>query len=64
VNRRYFLVSRVCRIRQPPEGIKGITVLEPDRDTYIKVAFYKLYDRKNALVVADILNDTLIPFLF
>jgi transposase InsO family protein len=31
-------------------------------DTYSKVAFVKLYDRKNALVAADILNDRVIPF--
>lgn len=31
-------------------------------DTYTKVAFAKLYDRKNALVAADILNDKVLPF--
>lgn len=31
-------------------------------DTYSKVAFCKLYDRKNALVAADLLNDKVIPF--
>ena len=31
-------------------------------DTYSRVAFAKLYDRKNALVAADILNDRVIPF--
>jgi transposase InsO family protein len=31
-------------------------------DTYTKVAFTKLYDRKNALVAADTLNDRVIPF--
>lgn len=31
-------------------------------DTYAKVAFCKLYDRKNALVSADVLNDRVIPF--
>jgi transposase InsO family protein len=31
-------------------------------DTYRKVAFVKLYDRKNALVAADLLNDRVIPF--
>lgn len=31
-------------------------------DTYSKVAFAKLYDRKNALVAADCLNDRVIPF--
>jgi len=29
-------------------------------DTYCKVAFVKLYDRKNALVAADLLNDRVI----
>ena len=31
-------------------------------DTYSKVAFTKLYDRKNALVAADMLNDQVVPF--
>lgn len=31
-------------------------------DTYSKVAFIKLYDRKNALVAADVLNDKVIPW--
>lgn len=31
-------------------------------DTYAKVAFTKLYDRKNALVAADMLNDRVVPF--
>src|SRR4026207_54717 len=31
-------------------------------DTYTKVAFAKLYDRKNALVAADTLNDRVLPF--
>ena len=31
-------------------------------DTYTKVASAKLYDRKNALVAADMLNDRVIPF--
>ena len=31
-------------------------------DTYTRVAFVKLYDRKNALVAADLLNDQVIPF--
>lgn len=31
-------------------------------DTYAKVAFAKLYDRKNALVAADVLNDKVLPF--
>lgn len=31
-------------------------------DTYCKVSFGKLYDRKNALVAADLLNDKVLPF--
>lgn len=31
-------------------------------DTYSKVAFTKLYDRKNALVAAELLNDQVVPF--
>lgn len=31
-------------------------------DTYAKVAFVKLYDRKTALTAADLLNDRVMPF--
>src|ERR671916_3018091 len=31
-------------------------------DTYSKVAFTKLYDRKTALTAADLLNDRVVPF--
>jgi transposase InsO family protein len=31
-------------------------------DTYTRVAFAKLYDRKNALVAADMLNDRVLPW--
>jgi hypothetical protein len=31
-------------------------------DTYTKIAFVKLYDRKNGLVAADFLNDRVIPW--
>jgi transposase InsO family protein len=31
-------------------------------DTYCKVGFAKIYDRKNALVAADLLNDRVLPF--
>lgn len=30
--------------------------------TYTRVAFVKVYDRKNALVAADMLNDKVLPF--
>jgi hypothetical protein len=31
-------------------------------DTYTRVAFAKVYDRKNALTAADLLNDRVLPF--
>src|SRR5207248_5371635 len=31
-------------------------------DTYSRVGFAKLYDRKNALVAADMLNDQVVPW--
>ena len=31
-------------------------------DTYSRVAFAKVYDRKNAITAADILNDRILPF--
>lgn len=31
-------------------------------DTYTKVAFAKLYDRKNAIVAAEVLNDMVLPW--
>ena len=31
-------------------------------DTYAKIAFVKVYDRKNALVAADLLNDRVVAF--
>src|SRR5688572_6046609 len=31
-------------------------------DTYCKIAFAKLYDRKNAITAADMLNDKVMPF--
>lgn len=31
-------------------------------DTYTKVAFAKLYDRKHAITAADVLNDRVVPF--
>src|SRR5512144_179069 len=31
-------------------------------DTYSKVAFAKLYDRKKALVAAEVLNDRVLPW--
>ena len=45
-------------------NIKGVGYIYQQTfiDTYSKLAFTKLYDRKNALVAADILNDQVVPF--
>lgn len=45
-------------------NIKGVGKIYQQTfvDTYSKVAICKLYDRKNALVAADLLNDRVIPF--
>ena len=44
--------------------IKGVGRLYQQTfiDTYSKGVFVKLYDRKNALVAADLLNDRVLPF--
>jgi hypothetical protein len=44
--------------------LKGVGRIYQQRflDTYSKLAFAKLYDRKTALVAADLLNDRVIPF--
>lgn len=46
------------------DNIKGVGYIYQQTfiDTYSKVAFTKLYDRKNALITADLLNDQVIPF--
>lgn len=45
-------------------NIKGVGKIYQQTfvDTYSKVAICKLYDRKNALVAADLLNDRVVPF--
>ncbi len=46
---------------EPSKGVERIyeqTVI----DTYSRVAFAKLYDRKNALVAAEVLNDKVVPW--
>ena len=48
--------------------IKGVGRIYPGGpqqtfiDTYSRVAFAKIYDRKNALVAADMLNDKVLPY--
>jgi transposase InsO family protein len=44
--------------------LKGVgrIYLQTFLDTYSKLAFAKLYDRKTSLVAADLLNDRVIPF--
>ena len=39
-----------------------LTVPQTFVDTYAKVGFAKLYDRKTPLTAADLLNDRVIPF--
>src|ERR671916_3475472 len=45
-------------------NMKGVGRIDPQTfiDTYSKVAFAKLYDRKTALTAADLLNDRVVPF--
>jgi hypothetical protein len=45
--------------------LKGVGLIYQQTflDTYTKLAFAKLYDRKTPLVAADLLNDRMIPFL-
>jgi hypothetical protein len=45
--------------------LKGVGLIYQQTflDTYTKLAFAKLYDRKTPLVGADLLNDRMIPFL-
>jgi len=52
----YLGAQDICSI----ETLKGVQ--QTFMDTYTKVAFVKLYDRKNALVAADMLNDQVLPF--
>src|SRR5262249_51385843 len=44
--------------------LKGVGRIyqQPAIDTYTKVAFAKLYDRKTPLTSADLLNDRVVPF--
>lgn len=44
--------------------IKGVVKIYQQTfiDTYTRVAFAKVYDRKNALIAADMLNDKVLPF--
>jgi transposase InsO family protein len=55
---------RLCTLRPKTFGLTGVgrvyqqTVI----DTYTKVAFAKLYDRKPPITAAEILNDRVVPF--
>ena len=49
----YYYLGTIKRIEQ----LYQQTVI----DTYSKVSFVKLYDRKNALVAAEMLNDKVFP---
>jgi hypothetical protein len=44
--------------------LKGVGRVDEQNfiDTYTKVAFAKLYDRKTLITAADLLNDRVVPF--
>ena len=44
-----------------PKGV-GRVCQQAVIDTYAKVAFAKLYDRKTPITAAEILNDRVVPF--
>ena len=48
----------LCRHAQGRRADLQQTVI----DTYAKVAFAKLYDRKTPITAAEILNDRVVPF--
>nr|WP_254055570.1 hypothetical protein [Leptospira mayottensis] len=54
-----------CQDTYYVDTIKGVGRIYQQTfiDSYSKVAMTKLYDRKNALVDADMLNDKVIPWL-
>ena len=56
----YLVAQDTCYIG----CIKGVgfVYLQTAIDTYSKVAFAKLYVRKNAVVAADLLRDKVVPF--
>ena len=50
-------------MRKPPMSKSAGRVYQQTFiDTYAKVAFDKLYDRKTPITAADLLNDRVIPF--
>jgi hypothetical protein len=51
-----YLLCRYLKGSRPGLSADG------DRDTYAKVAFAKLYDRKTPITAAEILNDRMVPF--
>ena len=55
------LELRIPIISVTSKALAGFTS-RPFIDTCSKLAFAKLYDRKNALVAADMLNDKAVPF--
>ncbi len=57
-NKLELLKHLLCRIHQ-----RGRAYLSAGRHQhYSKIGLAKLYNRKNVLVAADILNDRVIPF--
>jgi len=56
----YLVAQDTCYIGHL-QGV-GFVYLQTAIDTYSKVAFAKLYVRKNAVVAADLLRDKVVPF--
>ena len=56
----YLVAQDTCYIGHL-KGV-GFVYLQTAIDTYSKVAFAKLYVRKNAVVAADLLRDKVVPF--
>ena len=49
-------------LRRRAQGCRARIYQQAFVDTYAKVGFAKLYDRKTPLTAADLLNDRVIPF--
>src|ERR1051325_6861432 len=56
--------NSACQIKSQLIQLKGVGRVYQQTfiDTYAKVAFAKLYDRKTPITAAEILNDRVVPF--
>src|SRR5689334_17217231 len=56
-------VGATARLRAAAGGLRGGRIYQQTFiDTYAKVAFAKLYDRKTSITAAELLNDRVVPF--